>query len=304
MTKTAAILTRDLIKFYGNFQALYGVNLEVQRGEVFGFLGPNGAGKTTTIRCLLDLIRPNGGTVRVLGIDPQADPVTVRARVGYLPGELHLDENRTVEGSLRYFNDLRGGRADWGYVRQLGERLDLDLAQTIKNLSKGNKQKVGVIQALMHGPELLMMDEPTSGLDPLIQQEVHRLIAEARDRGATVFFSSHVMSEVEAIAERVGIIRKGEVVEVAEKESLINRALRRVRVRFRKPVDGSRLADVPGVTVLSQEDGKGMMLQVAGEMDALIKAMATYPVSDFETHRPSLEEIFLTYYEADRKEGE
>jgi ABC-2 type transport system ATP-binding protein len=280
------------------------VNLEVRRGEVFGFLGPNGAGKTTTIRCLLDLIRPNGGTLRVLGIDPQAEPVAVRARAGYLPGELHLDENRTVEDALRYFNDLRSGKADWDYVRQLGERLDLDLKQTIKNLSKGNKQKVGVMQALMHRPELLIMDEPTSGLDPLIQQEVHRLIGEARDGGATVFFSSHVMSEVEAIAERVGIIRKGQVVEVAEKESLINRALRRVRVRFKETVDGSRLAEVPGVTVLSQDDGKGMMLQVAGEMDALIKAMATYPVSDFETHRPSLEEIFLTYYEAGRKEGE
>jgi ABC-2 type transport system ATP-binding protein len=304
MTETAAIMTRDLIKFYGNFQALYGVNLEVRRGEVFGFLGPNGAGKTTTIRCLLDLIRPNGGTLRVLGIDPQAEPVAVRARAGYLPGELHLDENRTVEDALRYFNDLRSGKADWDYVRQLGERLDLDLKQTIKNLSKGNKQKVGVMQALMHRPELLIMDEPTSGLDPLIQQEVHRLIGEARDGGATVFFSSHVMSEVEAIAERVGIIRKGQVVEVAEKESLINRALRRVRVRFKETVDGSRLAEVPGVTVLSQDDGKGMMLQVAGEMDALIKAMATYPVSDFETHRPSLEEIFLTYYEAGRKEGE
>jgi ABC-2 type transport system ATP-binding protein len=304
MTETAAIMTRDLIKFYGNFQALYGVNLEVRRGEVFGFLGPNGAGKTTTIRCLLDLIRPNGGTLRVLGIDPQAEPVAVRARAGYLPGELHLDENRTVEDALRYFNDLRSGKADWDYVRQLGERLDLDLRQTIKNLSKGNKQKVGVMQALMHRPELLIMDEPTSGLDPLIQQEVHRLIGEARDGGATVFFSSHVMSEVEAIAERVGIIRKGQVVEVAEKESLINRALRRVRVRFKETVDGSRLAEVPGVTVLSQDDGKGMMLQVAGEMDALIKAMATYPVSDFETHRPSLEEIFLTYYEAGRKEGE
>lgn len=298
MTETPAIMTRDLIKFYGSFQALYGVNLEVRRGEVFGFLGPNGAGKTTTIRCLLDLIRPQGGTVRVLGIDPQADPVAVRARVGYLPGELHLDENRTVEGSLRYFNDIRSGAADWGFVRQLSERLDLDLKQTIKNLSKGNKQKVGVMQALMHRPELLIMDEPTSGLDPLMQQEVHRLIAEARDEGTTLFFSSHVMSEVEAVAERVGIIRQGKVIEVAETDSLINRALRRVRVRFKETVDGSRLASVPGVTVLSQDDGKGMMLQVTGEMDGLIKTLAAFPVSDFETHRPSLEEIFLAYYEA------
>jgi ABC-2 type transport system ATP-binding protein len=303
VNETAAIRTRGLIKFYGDFQALYGVDLEVQRGEVFGFLGPNGAGKTTTIRCLLDLIRPNGGSVRVLGIDPQADPVAVRARVGYLPGELHLDENRTVEGSLRYFNDIRGGVADWGFVRQLAERLDLDLKQTIKNLSKGNKQKVGVMQALMHRPELLIMDELTSGLDPLMQQEVHRLVSEARGEGTTVFFSSHIMSEVEAVAERVGIIRRGEVVEVAETDLLINRTLRRVRVRFKESVDGSRLAEVPGVTVLSQDDGRGMMLQVAGEMDDLIKALAAFPVSDFETHRPSLEEIFLAYYEADHTEG-
>jgi ABC-2 type transport system ATP-binding protein len=300
MTETAAVMTHDLIKFYGDFQALHGVNLEVQRGEIFGFLGPNGAGKTTTIRCLLDLIRPQGGTVRVLGIDPQADPVAVRARVGYLPGELHLDENRTVEASLRYFNDIRGGAADWGYVRQLAERFDLDLKQTIKNLSKGNKQKVGVTQALMHRPELLIMDEPTSGLDPLIQQEVHRLLREARDGGATVFFSSHIMSEVEAVAERVGIIRQGEVVEVAETSLLINRALRRVYVRFKQAVDGSRLSEVPGVTVLSQDDGKGVMLQVAGEMDGLVKALGAFPVSDLEIHRPSLEEIFLAYYEADR----
>jgi ABC-2 type transport system ATP-binding protein len=302
VNETAAIMTQGLIKFYGDFQALYGVDLEVPRGDVFGFLGPNGAGKTTTIRCLLDLIRPNGGTVRVLGIDPKADPVAVRARVGYLPGELHLDENRTVEGSLRYFDDMRGGVVDWGYVRQLGERLDLDLKQKIKHLSKGNKQKVGVMQVLMHRPELLIMDEPTSGLDPLIQQEVHRLLREARDEGATVFFSSHVMSEVEAVAQRVGIIRQGRVAEVAETSSLINRALRRVHVRFREAVDGSALANVPGVMVLSQDDGKGMMLQVAGEMDPLIKALAAFPVSDFETHRPSLEEIFLAYYEADRQE--
>lgn len=299
MTDNAAILTQNLIKFYGNFQALFGVDLEVKRGEIFGFLGPNGAGKTTTIRCLLDLIRPNGGKVRVLGFDPQADPLAVRARVGYLPGELHLDENRTVETSLRYFNDIRAGAADWGYVRRVAERLDLDLKQTIRNLSKGNKQKVGVMQALMHRPELLIMDEPTSGLDPLIQQEVHRLISEARDQGATLFFSSHVMSEVEAVAERVGIIRQGKVVEVAETSALVNRALRRVHVRFREPTDGTRLAEVPGVSVLSQDDGKGMMLQVAGEMDGLIKALAGFPVSDFETHRPSLEEIFLAYYEVE-----
>jgi ABC-2 type transport system ATP-binding protein len=296
MVETAAIMTQGLIKFYGGFQALHGVDLDVRRGEIFGFLGPNGAGKTTTIRCLLDLIRPNGGTVRVLGMDPQAESVAVRARVGYLPGELHLDENRTVEASLRYFNDIRGGAADWGFVEELGERLDLDLKQTIKNLSKGNKQKVGVMQTLMHRPELLIMDEPTSGLDPLIQQEVHRFLREAQAGGATIFFSSHVMSEVEEIAERVGLIREGVVVEVAGTKTLINRALRRVHVRFREMVDGSALADVPGVTVLSKDDGQGVMLQVAGEMDGLIKTLARYPVSDFETHRPSLEEIFLAYY--------
>lgn len=301
MTETTIIVAQDLIKFYGSFQALHGVDLEVQRGEIFGFLGPNGAGKTTTIRSLLDLIRPNGGTVRVLGIDPQVDPVAVRSRVGYLPGELHLDDNLTAESALRYFNDLRGGVVDWDYVSRLSTRLELDLRLTIKNLSKGNKQKVGVIQALMHRPELLMMDEPTSGLDPLMQQEVLRLLRAARDEGATVFFSSHIMSEVEAVAERVGIIREGKVVEVAETGSLIDRTLRRVHIRFKEAVDGSRLAAVPGVKVLSQDDDKGALLQVAGEMDGLIKALAAFPVSDFETHRPSLEEIFLTYYHVDNE---
>jgi ABC-2 type transport system ATP-binding protein len=204
-----------------------------------------------------------------------------------------------VRASLRYFDDIRGGITDWGFVDDLAERLDLDLTLTIKNLSKGNKQKVGVMQALMHRPELLIMDEPTSGLDPLIQQEVHRLIRESRNQGTTVFFSSHIMSEVEAVAERVGIIRRGKVIEVAETESLINRALRRLRVRFQQPVDASQLAAVPGVEVLSQNDGKEVMLQVAGEMDALIKALGAFPVSDFETHRPSLEEIFLAYYESE-----
>ncbi|MCP4529574.1 MAG: ABC transporter ATP-binding protein, partial [Delftia sp.] len=231
--------------------------------------------KTTTIRCLLDLIRPNGGLLRVLGIDPQAEPAAARARVGYLPGELHLDENQSVRRALRLFDALRGGVVDWDFVHQVAQRLDLDIKRSIKNLSKGNKQKVGVLQAIMHRPELLIMDEPTSGLDPLMQQEVHGLLREMQAQGTTIFFSSHIMSEVEALAERVGVIREGLVVEVAETSTLINRALRRVQVRFKEPVDGSALAGVPGVTLLTaQDDGRGVLLQVAGEMDALIKALA------------------------------
>jgi ABC-2 type transport system ATP-binding protein len=306
MERTLAIHTQKLMKSYGSVRALRGLDLEVRRGEIFGYLGPNGSGKTTTIRCLLDLIRPNGGTVRVLGIDPQADPVAVRARAGYLPGELHFDENMSVESALRYLNSLRANKhagghvADWDYVRHLCDHIDLSLKLAIKNLSKGNKQKVGVVQALMHRPELLLLDEPTFGLDPLVQQEVLRLVKEARDQGATVFFSSHILSEVQEIADRVGIIRQGVVVEVAETASLINRALHRARIRFRQPTDCNALANVPGVKVLSQDDGQAITLQIEGEMDRLIKTLAAFEVIEFETERPSLEEIFLAYYEADR----
>ena len=297
IARSIALATQGLTKSYGDVQALRGVDLEVNQGEIFGFLGPNGAGKTTTIRCLLDLIRPSGGMVRVLGIDPQADPVAVRTRVGYLPGELHLDDNMTAEGALRFFNRLRRGQADWGFTRGLAERLDLDLKRPIKNLSRGNKQKVGVVQALMHRPELLLLDEPTTGLDPLMQQEVLRLIVEAQSDEATVFFSSHIMSEVEEVAGRVGIIREGKIVEVADIDSLTNRALHRVTVRFRQTVDSSVLSEVPGVTVLTQDGRTGVSLQVEGEMDGLIKALAAFPVTDFDTEHPSLEDIFLAYYE-------
>jgi ABC-2 type transport system ATP-binding protein len=236
----------------------------------------------------------------VLGLDPQAEPVAVRARVGYLPGELRLDDNMTAYEVLRFFNRLRGGRAEQGYIRQLADRLGLDLGTPVKNFSKGNKQKVGVVQALMHRPELLLLDEPTSGLDPLMQQEVLRLIGSARAAGATVFFSSHVLSEVQEVAERVAILRRGAVVEVAETAALINRALRRVRVRFREPTDAAALAHLPGVKILGRDDWGGVQLQVSGEMDDLIKALAGFRVSDFETERPSLEEVFLAYYEGDR----
>jgi ABC-2 type transport system ATP-binding protein len=303
MSEHTGIMTKGLEKAYGQVRALRGIDLEVRRGEIFGFLGPNGAGKTTAIRCLLDLIRPDKGTIRVLGLDPQANPVAVQERVGYLPGELQLYDGLTGEEQLRYLNAIRGGRADWAFVEQLAERLELDLKRRIKNLSKGNKQKVGVVQALMHRPELLLLDEPTLGLDPLIQQEVLRLLAEARDAGATVFFSSHILSEVQVAAQRVAIIRLGEIVEVAETAALINRALHRVRVQFKERMNGDALADVPGVTLLSRDDGFSMTFQVEGEMDGLIKAVAAYPVSMFETERPSLEEIFLAYYASGEEEG-
>jgi ABC-2 type transport system ATP-binding protein len=279
------------------------VNLEVRPGEIFGFLGPNGSGKTTTIRCMLDLIRPSGGQLRVLGLDPQAEPLAVRARVGYLPGELRLDDNMTAEGVLSFFNQLRGNKADKSFIHRLADRLGLDLRTPIKNFSKGNKQKVGVVQALMHRPELLLLDEPTSGLDPLVQQEVLRLVAEARADGATVFFSSHVLSEVQEIAERVAIIRQGIVVEVAKTASLIERAFRRVRIRFREPVDTASIGSLTGVKLLNQDSNLSVLLQVDGEMGSLIKRLAEMPVKDFETERPSLEEVFLAYYEGDQKEA-
>jgi len=303
LNQAIPLWVEGLEKSYGRVQALKGVDLEVRPGEIFGFLGPNGAGKTTAIRCMLDLIRPSGGRLRVLGLDPQAEPLTVRARVGYLPGELRLDDNMTAEDVLKFFNRLRGGKADKAFIRRLADRLGLDLRTPIKNFSKGNKQKVGVVQALMHRPELLLLDEPTSGLDPLVQQEVLRLVAEARADGATVFFSSHVLSEVQEIAERVAIIRHGIVVEVAETASLIERAFRRVRIRFREPVDTASFATFSGVKVVNQDSNLSVLLQVEGEMDALIKRVAELPVKEFETERPSLEEIFLAYYEDDRKEA-
>jgi ABC-2 type transport system ATP-binding protein len=302
MTDSLAVMTHGLIKSYGKVRALRGVDLEVRCSEIFGFLGPNGSGKTTTIRCLLDLIRPDGGTLRVLGFDPQIDPVAVRARTGYLPGELRIDDAFTVEQALRFFSRLRGDKVDWNYVRELSERLSLDLTLPIKNLSKGNKQKVGIVQALMPQPELLMLDEPTGGLDPLMRQQVLRAIREAKVRGATVFFSSHVLSEVQEIADRVGIIRRGEVVEVAETQALINRSVRRVAVRFKQPIDVSALTALPGVKLIDRSDGVSCLMNVEGDMDQLIKTLAAFPVSELETERPSLEEIFLAYYEGNQAE--
>ena len=302
MSNTHAIEIRDLHKSYGKVKALRGVNVAVKRGELFGFLGPNGAGKTTTIRCMLDMIRPQSGSIRILGIDPQKNSKAVHTQIGYLPGELNIEANLRVKSALRYFTELRGYNVEWDYVRQLSQRLDLDLEMPIKNLSKGNKQKVGLVQALMHNPQLLLMDEPTSGLDPLMQQEVYHLLKEAKAGGTTIFFSSHIINEVESLADRVAIIRQGVIVEEAEPGTLVSIEVGRAHIRFKNVVDVSGLAHVEGVTLLSQDGGSMVTLRVEGELDNLIKALGNYPVSDMNLERQSLEEAFLAYYESTEKE--
>lgn len=290
------ISIRNLHKYYGRVHALRGMDLTVPKGCIFGYLGPNGAGKTTTIRCILDMIRPQSGEIRVFGLNPRKSSTEIRTRSGYLPGELHVQDGFTVKGALDFYNRLRSRKASWSDINKLAERLDLDLKLAMKNLSKGNKQKVGIILAMMHKPELLLLDEPTAGLDPLMQQEVLQMIRKARDDGATVFFSSHVLSEVQEIASQVAIIRKGKIVEVARTDDLINRSLCRARIRFKESVSLSGLENVRGVAILDEGEGVALTLQIEGEMDPLIKYLAGYPVQDLFIERPSLEEVFLAYY--------
>lgn len=297
-----AISITGLVKYYGTVQALRGVDLQVSQGAIFGFLGPNGAGKTTTIRCMLDLIRPNSGSIAVFGINPQRRSVQVRSLVGYLPGELALDESLTGLQSLRLISAMRGNRTHWPYVYQLAQRLQLDLHTRIRNLSKGNKQKVGILMALMDRPPLLILDEPTLGLDPLMQHEVLSILTEVNQEGCTVFFSSHIMSEVEQIAQQVAIIRSGRVVEVASVQQLLQRSLRRVQVRFTQPIDPAPLQAIPGVSILHSHKGLEFALQVAGDMAPLVRVLANLPLRDLETERPTLEEVFLTYYGPSQEE--
>ena len=296
-TLSPAIEIMALHKSYGSVKALQGVDVTIQRGEIFGFLGPNGAGKTTTIRCILDMIRPDSGQIRVLGIDPQQDSVAVREKVSYLPGELNLDAGLKVSEQLRYLSELRGNTVDWRYVERLAQRFDLNLNLRIKNLSKGNKQKVGIVQALMHRSNLLILDEPTSGLDPLMQQEVLKALKEARDDGATVFFSSHIISEVEAIADRVAIIRQGVIVETVTPEALAAMQIRRVRVTFENGVTADAFTQLEGIKVLPQDRERTLRFEISGEMDAFIKTLSRFTVVDLEMERPTLEEAFMAFYQ-------
>jgi ABC-2 type transport system ATP-binding protein len=289
-----AIALHDLTKRYGSRRGVLDVTLTVERGEVFGFLGPNGAGKSTTIRTLLDLIRPSSGRAEVFGLDTRRDSVEIKRRIGYVPGELELYERLTAGELVEYFGHLRGG-LDRERVEALAHRLALDLHRPIRGLSRGNKQKVALVQAFAHRPELLVLDEPTSGLDPLMQEVFEELVREAVGGGATVFLSSHVLSEVQAVADRVGIIREGRLVDVAPVEELRHRALRRFVVTFRGPAPRDELAAIPAVRDLTV-DGALAAFRVAGSPDAVVKTLARHEVLDLTSTEPDLEEIFLAYY--------
>lgn len=294
-----AIRIENLVKDYGSFRALDGVELRVEVGEVFGFIGPNGAGKSTTIGVLLDLLRPTSGRVEVFGSSPADGGAALRARIGYLPGELAMAGRTHADSVLRQLARLRGGRGV-DRIGPLAEWFGLDLHRPVRSLSKGNKQKIGVIQAFMHDPDLLILDEPTSGLDPLLQHEFLALVREAQDRGATVLMSSHVLGEVQDVADRVAIIRSGKIIDVDDVATLRHRAGQRVELRIADQVDPDHFRRVPGVedvTVDSAPDGTTVIsCELHGEPDSLLKVAARHHVVHWSAQDGDLEELFLDLY--------
>jgi ABC-2 type transport system ATP-binding protein len=296
-----AIETEKLTKSYGRkARGIEEVDLAVEEGEVFGFLGPNGAGKTTTVRTLLGFLRPTGGRGKVFGLDIRKDSVEVRATVGNLPGEFALEDKMTGERLLRYFARLRGVK-DLGYAHELAERLGAELHRPMRRLSRGNKQKIGLVQAMFHRPPLLMLDEPTGGLDPLVQEKFLDIIEEVKAEGRTVFFSSHNLAEVERVCDRVGIIRGGRLVAVETTDTLIDKSFRHVVLTFKEDVDPKPFEALPGVKDL-RAGGNRLAFTLYDDLDEMVKLAAGHHLANMEYERPSLEEVFLTYYE--RENGE
>lgn len=291
---TAVIETEKLTKYYGKYRGIINVDLVVDEGESFGFLGPNGAGKTTMIRTLLDHIRPTSGRATVFGIETTVDPVAIHRRLGYLPGEFALYDKFTGGQTLDYFANLRGG-IDRTYQKQLIERLEVDPTRKFREYSKGNKQKIGLIIALQHRPDLLMLDEPTAGLDPLIQQEFYAVIREAKDEGRTVFLSSHILSEVEKTCDRVAIIRDGELARVDRTEALRDLAHHQVELIFTGTVPVETFSALGGVSDVTSEDHV-LRMRVAGNITEVVRTAAQYELADFVSREPSLEETFLAEY--------
>jgi ABC-2 type transport system ATP-binding protein len=294
---TAALLTRGLTKSYGEKRGVFDLDLDVAEGEIFGFLGPNGAGKTTTIRLVLDLIRPDAGSASIFGHDCRREARMVHRLTGYLPGEFTLDPKLTGRQLLTYLANLRGG-VDWAHVDRVVSRLELDLDRKFAHYSRGNKQKVGIAQAFMHRPRLLILDEPTGGLDPLNQETVLDLVREARAEGATVFFSSHILSEVEAVCERVGFIRDGRLIRIGPVHEIVAVKGHIIEATCTLPVERAafaELANVAGLTI----DGNRVSLTVTGDMSAAIAALACFRPTRLISREPSLAEVFMGLYEAD-----
>ena len=288
------IVTAGLSKDYGSGRGLFGLDLEIAQGEVFGFLGPNGSGKSTTMRLLLDLIRPSSGSARVLGLDTRRDSLEIRRRVGFLPGDLALYPKLTGRVVLDYFAKLRGG-IHANEREALVDRFEAELDRPVHQLSTGNRQKLGLIQAFMHRPELLILDEPIAGLDPLVQQSFHALLGEVSSEGRTVFLSSHTLSEVERVTHRVAILRRGRLVVVDSLENLRNVAVQRLEIEFGEPVDGDEFRTLPGVKDV-QVVGNTVTVGFEGSADAVVRAAAAHEVRAVRPREDDLEDIFLRYY--------
>ena len=290
----AVIETRDLTKVYGPVRGIEGVSLTVEQGEVFGFLGPNGAGKTTTIRTLLDLQRPTSGSATIFGLDTRRESVAIRARIGNLSADFDFDPRWTGRELVGYTSALRG-LPDQGGAEELAQRFEADLSRPLGDLSHGNRQKIGLINAFFHEPELLILDEPTSGFDPLMQEEFLALLREQHDAGRTIFLSSHDLDEVQRVCDRVGIIREGRLISVERVADLIEQSYRRVRVEFAQPVDPQEFAAIDGVESV-ELDGRVLTFTVVGALDSVVKHAAGHEVVDLEVGHPSLEEIFIAMY--------
>ncbi len=293
---TVAVATRGLTKDYGAGRGLFDLDLEIPAGEVFGFLGPNGAGKTTTIRLLMGLISATRGSGTIFGLDCQQETVQVKRRVGYVPGELPQFGGFRGDEIITYLAGLRGG-VDRAVVRELAERFELDLRLRYREYSHGNKQKLALVIAFMPEPDLLILDEPTSGLDPLNQQQFYGLVKDARDRGATTFLSSHVLSEVEHVCDRVGIIRQGHLVKLSGLEELTELRVYRVEITFAREPPAGALRSVPGVEQL-EVDGDRARFVVRGSFEPLMAALNGHRVLNLVSHEPSLEDVFLSYYQS------